>query len=236
MLTIVCWLWNEGFRDYRPEHACTLRKMIARHLSIQHRFVCIADDTQGFDAETEVIETPVAAKGLGALRSPEGERFPSCYRRLWMFSEEARVLGDRVLLIDVDLVVVKDFACIVNRDEDFVGWRPYRDWGAQMRYGGGIYLLRTGTRTSVWHDFHGATSIAKARSKGFRGSDQAWLSYKLGPNEPYWDHAAGIYSVRDFSPLTALPNGARIVQTNGGQKPWSASSRSVPWIAENWRD
>lgn len=236
MLTIVTFLWNEGFRDYRPEHASTLRKMIARHLSIPHRFVCIADDPSAFGDDVEVIQTPVAAKKLGELRSPEGARFPSCYRRLWMFSDEARVLGERVLLLDVDLVVCEDFASIVDRDEDFVGWRPYRDWGAQMRFGGGIYLLRTGSRTKVWTDFHGADSIAKARRNGFRGSDQAWISYKLGSTEPYWDKSAGIYSVRDFSPLTDLPKGAKIVQTNGGMKPWSDSARSIPWIAENWRD
>jgi hypothetical protein len=210
--------------------------MIARHLSIPHRFVCIADDLSGFDGETEVIETPAAAKALGSLRSPEGVRFPSCYRRLWMFSEEAKSLGERVLLIDVDLVVVKDFAAVVNREEDFVGWRPYRDWGAQLRFGGGIYLLRTGSRTQVWDDFKGADSIAKARRNGFRGSDQAWISHKLGHVEPYWDQSAGIYSVRDFSPLEALPNGACIVQTNGHNKPWSHMARQIPWIAENWRD
>lgn len=233
MLSIVTWIWSEGFRDYRPEHVNTLRRMVARHLSVPHRLVCVTDETKGFDPDVVVMKTPKEAAALSHIRSPEGQRFPSCYRRLWMFSDAARELGDRVLLIDVDLLVVKDFANVVNRDEDFVGWRPYRDWGAQMRFGGGIYLLRTGTRTKVWDNFKGADSIAKARSKGYRGSDQAWISYQLGATEPYWDRDAGIYSVRDF-PNAPMPADARIVQTNGPVKPWSDAARSIPWMREAW--
>lgn len=235
MISIVTWIWDDGFRTYLPEHVNTLQKMFARHLKQPHRFICIADKTEGFSSDVEVIQTPVEAAKVGALRSPEGARFPSCYRRLWMFSDEAKALGDQVLLIDVDLVVANDVWPIVNRQEDFVGWRPYRDWGNQLRFGGGIYLLRTGTRSHVWKDFNGATSIAKARGKGYRGSDQAWISFKLAATEPYWSKDDGIYSIRDFNkdPPDVIPSDARIVQTNGGRKPWHL--QHLPWVRENWR-
>jgi len=233
MKSIVCWLWNDGFREYRPHHVNTLQKMVARHLQEPHRFICITDETEGFDPGVEVMPTPAAAKALGELRSPEGQRFPSCYRRLWMFSEEAKVLGDRVLLIDIDLVVVNDLAPIFDHPHDFVGWRPFRDWGNTCRFGGGIYLITPGTRTNVWDEFTGAASIAEARNAGFRGSDQAWLSFKLGHREPHWDRTSGIYSIRDMKGTEhKLPVDARLVQFNGPEKPWLCQHA---WVKEHWR-
>lgn len=239
MKTICTWLWNDGSTRsgcFAPVHVNVLQRMFARHLPEAHRFVCITDYKDGFDPAVEVMSTPSAAQAVGHLRSPEGGRFPSCYRRLWMFSDEARCLGERVLLVDIDLVVVNDLRPIFDRKEDFVGWRPFRDWGNQLRFGGGIYLLTPGTRTHVWTDFDGAPAIARARQAGFRGSDQAWLSYKLGPTEPYWGRESGIYSVRDFRlDLDKCPADARLIQCNGPVKPWMAGGQQVAWIKENWR-
>lgn len=233
MKSIVCWMWNEGFREYRPEHVNALAKMVKRHLREPHRFICITDETEGFSPDVEVIQTPAAAKRLADLRSPEGKRFPSCYRRLWMFSEEAKVLGDRVLLIDIDLVVVADLAPVFDHPQEFVGWRPFRDWGNQCRFGGGIYLLTPGTRTQVWTEFKGNESVQKARAAGFRGSDQAWLSYMLGGKEVYWGRDSGIYSIRDMKGTEAiLPPDARLVQFNGPVKPWLSP---LPWVRDHWK-
>lgn len=234
MKTVCCWIWGGGTRQYTPGHVNVLARMFKRHLTEPHRFVCVTDETEGFDKGVEVFPTPKKAVDAGRFKSPEGVRFPSCYRRLWMFSEGAKVLGDRILLIDVDLVVLKDVSPIFDLTDDFVGWRPYRDWGAQMRYGGGIYLLTPGTRTKVWDRFreHPQQAINSARAAGFRGSDQAWLSYALGPKEPHWPKGAGIYSIRDFPKTpTAPPADARLVQFNGPVKPWNSP---LMWARQNW--
>jgi hypothetical protein len=238
MKSIVCWLWNDGSqraRSFEPNHVNVLANMVARHLDEPHRFICITNlPSGGFSPKVEVLPMPKAAAALLALRTPERPHFPSCYPRLWMFSEEAKCLGDRVLLVDIDLVVVANLAPIFDMPQDFVGWRPYRDWGKQERFGGGIYLLTPGTRTRVWTDFHGAPSIAQARAAGFRGSDQAWLSFKLGLSETYWSRSSGIYSIRDMKGTEAvLPKDARLVQMNGpAHKPWNSG---LPWVREHWR-
>jgi len=234
-VSIVCWLWSGtglGDRPYQPAHVNTLRRAIARHLSLPHRFICVADSGEGFDPEVEVFPTPPEASKIGELRTPEGGRFPSCYRRLWNFSPEARVLGDRLLCIDIDLVPTQDWAPLFDRTEDFVGWRPYRDWGQRLRFGGGIYLLRAGSRPHVWTGFKGAESIKVARRAGYRGSDQAWLSFTLGRHEPYYGRDAGIYSIRDMRGRERdLPQDARLVQFNGPVKPWASP---LPWVKEHW--
>jgi hypothetical protein len=234
--SVVCWLWSDkhlGDRPYEPKHVNTLQRMVARHLPEPHRFICIADSAEGFDPAVEVVITPPEAKEVGKLRSPEGKRFPSCYRRLWTFSKEAAALGDRVLMIDIDLVVTGDLAPLFDYQSEFVGWRPFRDWGAQMRFGGGIYLLTPGTRTHVWENFSGERSIQKARNAGFRGSDQAWISYCLAEREVVYPRDSGIYSIRDMKGTEdKLPPDARLVQFNGPVKPWASP---LKWCKENYR-
>lgn len=241
MNTIVTWIWNGvhlGGRPYMPAHVNTLRRAIARKTKMPHRFVCVADSSQGFDKEVEVVITPPEAAKVGQHRSPEGHRFPSCYRRLYNFSEKAKAWGDLILCIDADIVPTNDWEPLFDYDVDFVGWRPYRDWGAKLRFGGGIYLLKPGTRTRVWTDFKGAQSIQRARACGYRGSDQAWISFCLATKEPYYGKDAGIYSIRDLSSdrlqsngATPLPGDARLVQFNGPVKPWQSP---LPWVKQHW--
>jgi hypothetical protein len=236
-VSVVCWLWNGtglGDRPYQPKHVNTLRRAVARHMSLPHRFICIADSAEGFDPEVEVVPTPPEARAIGHLRTPEGGRFPSCYRRLWNFSAAAAALGDRLLCIDIDLVPTADWAPLFDRTEDFVGWRPYRDWGHRLRFGGGIYLLKAGSRAHVWNEFRGPDSMNKARRAGFRGSDQAWISYTLGKTEPYYGRDAGIYSIRDLRGAEhELPPDARLVQFNGPSKCWD-SRWDGTWVRQHW--
>lgn len=226
-----------GDRPYQPEHVNTLQRMVARNLADPHRFICITDSREGFSSDVEVLLTPPAAREIGKLRSPEGKRFPSCYRRLWTFSKEAQCLGDRVLLIDVDLVVTNDLAPLFDYGAEFVGWRPFRDWGARLRFGGGIYLLKTGSRAHVWENFKGQESIARARRAGYRGSDQAWLSYCLANgSEAVYPRSSGIYSIRDMKGTEeTLPPDARLVQMNGPRKPWDAEMQRLPWVKRCYR-
>jgi hypothetical protein len=237
-VTICTWLWHDGSERsnlYAPKHVNALQSMIARHLKRPHEFVCVADSPEGFSKDVRFFETPKAARKVGELRTPEAAHFPSCYRRLWMFSEEAKAIGERVLLLDIDLVVVKGMDPLFDRTEDFVGWRPRQNWGSRQRFGGGLYLLRTGTRTKVWTEFDGPNAIAKAKRAGYRGSDQAWISYMLADHEPEFPNEIGVYSIRDMKGTEqTLPSDARLIQFNGRGKPWNREPQQMPWVRDNW--
>lgn len=228
-ITVVTWLW-QGNRAYRAGHVNILAAMFRRHLSLPHRFVCITDLTGGFDATVEVMPIPESAQRLGNLVTPEGKHFPSCYRRLWMFSREAECLGSRVLLIDIDVVLTGNVDHLFAPQDAFVGWRPKSKWGTVQRLGGGLYLLTPGSHTQVYERFKGVKSITEARTRGYRGSDQAWISYQIGKHAALWPDGSGIYSIRDFR--DALPPDACLVQFNGHKKPWHGG-RS--WVGEHWR-
>lgn len=235
-LTFLCWLWrgsNLTGREFLPAHVGVLARMVARHCPVPHRFVCLADRPKGFPAGVEALATPPAAARLAQLPSPEGGRFPACYRRLWAFSAEAAALGDRLVVMDVDLVILGSLAPLLERTEPFVGWRPLASWGGRQRIGGGLYALTAGARQDIWEDFRPPASIAEARAAGFRGSDQAWMSYRLAESCPVWGPEAGLYSIRDMANGRApLPPDARLVQFNGPVKPWQSS---LSWVRAHWR-
>lgn len=235
MLTVVCWIWR-GERVYLPEHVNVMRSMFARHLHVEHRVVCITDETEGFAPGVVVMSTPTAARALADVKTPEGERMPSCYRRLWLFSEEARVLGERVLLTDVDLVLTGDITHLVRREEAFVGWLPRTSWGNPKRVAGGLYLMSPGTHPEVWEEF-GPEGIAAARAAGYRGSDQAWLSYKLGGRVALWEQRSGIYALSDFGRgRLPLPRDARVVQFAGHVKPWDCVGKpGMRWVDDHYK-
>lgn len=234
--TVCCFQWNNGFRNYKPAYVNVLAKSIARNLSIPHRFVCITDETAGFSRRVELLKTPDAALVAGSIPSPEGARFPASYRRLWALSEEAKVLGDRVMMIDIDCVVPRNIDSLFDEEADFVGWRPNYAWGNEHRIGGGSWMVRTGSCTGAWNDFIAdpPAAIARARKAGFRGSDQAWLSYYM-KNCAVWPRNSGILQSQDLrkNRFTVLPAGARIVHFNGRHKPWDMLR--IPWIRKHWR-
>jgi hypothetical protein len=232
MRSVVTWLWRDGGRGFSPDHVNAVHRMFRRHLPGDFRFICITDDPGKYDKGVDVMPTPPEALALAHLRTPEGDRFPSCYRRLWMFSDAARCLGDRVLLVDIDILVVGDASRLFAPEGDFVGWKPTASWGHNnRRVGGGLYLMTPGTKTEVWEDFKGAESIALARKAGYRGSDQAWISYKLW-GCPLFPKDAGIYSIRDLRHGAMKPPAdAVLIQHNGTTKPWASR---VPWVRDAW--
>ena len=241
LVTIVAFVWP-GERRYGPEQVDVLGAMLARQMSVPYRFVVIADDPRGY--QVEALATPPAALELARHRSPEQHKagFPSSYRRLWLFSDEARQLGRRVMLIDVDVVVTGDLAPLLEPDADFVGWQPGQAWGnREGRLGGGSWLLKTGRCRQVWEDFAGQASIDAARAAGWRGSDQAWISHCLYGRVPVWPKGAGIYSIRDLTRgdrsrrTPAAPADSRLVHFNGLHKPWDAPAQiQHPWILQHW--
>ncbi len=237
-LAVVCFIWDDSKlkREYKPEYVDVLASMFARHLDVDHKIVCISGHGQrSFNHENVIaLAPPPDVIRLSKFVTPEGPRFPTCYRRLWLFSEQAKnVIGDRILLTDVDVVITGNITSLVERDDHFVGWYPRQRWGlAEKRIAGGMYLMTAGKFTDVYEGFN-AQSIKQARSAGYRGSDQAWISYKMVNRVSFWDDKKeGIWSVRDFKTST-LPRGARLVTFNGDRKPWDMLR--TPWVKEHWQ-
>lgn len=216
-LAVVCWKWV-GWRGemYKAHHVNVLKRMVEKNLKIPHRFVCVTDDPTGVQAETIKIwnDPEVMVQG----------KRPNCYRRLKIFSNEAKRIfnADRILSIDLDCVIFDDITPLVT-DHDFRIMQ-----GKASPLNGSMFMHRLGTLPKVWETFGcNAPDLVRRREMATKvrmfGSDQAWMSYCL-PDAKTWTAQDGAYH---FTLLKGdVPDDARICFFAGSHKPWN------PYIAE----
>lgn len=234
MLTICCFKWHvPHYRShFGPQTVNVLRAMVRRHYRDPYEFVCVTDDPVGIDPDIRIV--PLWSD-FATVRSPYGTHQPSCYRRLKLFSLEAKTLiGERFVCLDLDTVIVDDMRPVWNRSEDFVIWNEI---DPRSYYNGSMFLLTAGAREQVWTKFDPKTSPQRAKDAGRFGSDQGWISYILGPDEAKWTVTDGVYSYRAHIQRGdgQLPANARITMWHGSLDPWSAYAQNIPWVRQHYR-
>lgn len=235
MLSVVCWKWAppKGYRSsFGPETVNTLAAMIRRHYHKPVRIICVTDDPAGIAPGIEII--PLWDQH-GDLPNPSGPSNPSCYRRLKMFSRDAgQMFGPRFVSLDLDCVITGDLSPLWDRPEDVVLWS---DTNPRTFYNGSMILMTAGARPQVWDEFDPRRSPGIAKGAGQFGSDQAWISYRLGAGEATWGVKDGVYSYRNHVRTSggALPAGARIVLFHGRTDPWGPEARRISWVREHYR-
>jgi hypothetical protein len=229
-LAVVCCFWLDPARrrDYQfgPEHVRIWDRMVARHLTIPHRRVCVTHrpdlidfmDTVPLDDRKHVPGTVFARL---MLRRPD--------------------IGDvlqaeRILSLDIDCVVTGSLDPLVERTEDAVFWRN-PNWPAPKRafYQTSIQLFDAGARSELWTDFD-PQETPKWVNRRFGGAEQAWVSERLPWNLPHWTDADGVYGFKRLGGAgidVELPENARIVFTPGNREP--GQLKAIPWIEEHYR-
>jgi hypothetical protein len=228
MLIVATYLWGD---KYTPDDARRLKRMVGKYLTLPHEFAVITDKPHAFDGD----------KGIRAIPLDMSTHVPgTCFCRLFTFHLDGEdIFGERMLVLDLDTIIVSDIAPLVDRDEDLVMWRnPSRiPWDNPAKAGRPFYntsmlLHRCGTQPELREWFN-------PQHPGCR-DDQWWLSNLLGPDAPYWDGSHGVYRLgRDDTPgsgvVGALPSNARVVTFPGSEGKWTAPhiARANPWIAEH---
>lgn len=240
VVTIVCWKWHHPtYRSkYTAKHVNVLKSMLSRNCSRPYRLICITDDPKGVETDTFPLWEDYAK-----MQNPNGFNFPCCYRRLKLFSTETtRALevpdGERVLSIDLDVVLTGDIGKLFDRGEDFVGWKGMGSFNPVV-YNGSLFMFRAGRLDWLWNEFDPDVSPITTRKARFFGSDQGWLSFRLArpnPDPPGWDKIDGIFSYSRDGHMRDLPTMARAVFFNGKMKPWDkAVMQQSRWIKRYWR-
>lgn len=241
MLTVVSFFWmdqeRQRSRDYQitPEDVRIWDRMVARNLTVPHRRICITHrpDLINF-METVPLDTAKHVPG-------------TCLVKLMAHRPDiAETLGERILTMDVDCVVVGNLDPIVQRDEPSVWWKnPNFEVGGKRGFvQGSMQLFTAGTTSFLWEDFNPNTMKPSSR---FGGAEQAWISERLNDawpvagwewSIPHWTEADGVHGAgRLFNGKmgkgvqSVLPEGARIVFTPGDRSPSQPEMRADhPWI------
>ena len=229
MITAVCWKWGDKFA---PVYVNRLRSMLARHLHLPHELVCVTAEREGIDPRVRIVEPP--AELSDTLR---------CRRRMWGFARERRAdFGERILNIDLDVVIVDNITPILNRSEPIVGWRV----GYAGVLSGSFLLYNAGALHGAWEKYR-ADPEGFPKATGQRnGSDQAMVNHWLARREfAHWQDSDGFvtwfgagYERLEYLGMgpgrSALPPGARIVVLGSADKEVMDEGRYA-FIREHWR-
>jgi hypothetical protein len=149
--------------------------------------------------------------------------------------DAAQWFGERFVSLDLDMVITGDLTPLWHRSEEIVFWGDTNPLPGS-HYNGSMVLMTAGARPQVWTDFDPKRSPHLSLASKCFGSDQGWISYRLGKGEAKWTKADGVYSFRNELKRTReLPSNARIVVFHGSTDPWSREAEHWPWIREHYR-
>jgi hypothetical protein len=132
--------------------------------------------------------------------------------------------------MDIDCLVTGPLDPLFDRDKSFL---IYRGTAPGRPYNGSMMLLEAGARPQVYERFN-AAEAEKAGQK-FIGSDQAWLSYILGPDEATWGVGDGVRWWNRLRREKPAEN-TRVMFFPGHVKPWEFQNNGMDdWVAERYR-
>lgn len=215
-MNVVTFMWGD---KYRAHHVNRLRSQLDLYYP-EARLICVTNQPEGITSDVEIVPDD---EDFADMRSPHGGASPACYRRLRIWREDAQLhFGPRFVCVDLDVTAVADLRPLWDRPEPVVVYAdPF--YAGRGQVCGSMILLSAGAFPTPWRAFEPAFSPSLAKAAGFRGSDQAWLSYCLrGRDVPRWTPTDGVYSYRKDILRNGgkVPADARLIVYHGSPKPW----------------
>ena len=225
MLTIVCFLWNDPkyrfANRYTVDHVNRLASMVNRNLSQPHEFVCVTDIPEGINPDVRIVPLWDDFRKLGGT-----------WTRVKMFDPAMKeLLGDRLVLMDLDCVVTGKLDPLFDTDIDFITTLSSH---RRTLYNTGFFILTAGSRASVWSKILDCDNPQKAIDRvGAIGWEQAWVSLVLGEGEKSWGRQDGVLNYQfDVVRRNYNPEEGMVVFFPGDHDPSLIKS---PWIERYWR-
>ncbi len=234
MNAFACFLWD-GREHRNPErqiayggrHVQALRRMLIRTQSEPFRLFCVTD-------------RPAAELEPGACCIPlpsEVAILPSFYPKLWAYSDAfAKALygagwSGRVLLLDLDVIIVGDLSPLFSRSESFIIW----DQANGELYNTSAVMMQPAVRARVWNEFdlHEARAReAQMKTKSQRFiADQGWLASVLGQGQPTFSECDGLLQYRPSKHKDEPQPGGLAYFMCG---PYDPATEQSAWIREAW--
>lgn len=228
MLTVVCWKWGKLFG---PEYVNRLKNAVKRNLQLPHEFVCVTDDPHGLDTDVGTVWLP-----------REWSTSPRCIRRLRIYDRLfAKRLGDRILAIDLDVIITGDITPLVDTLARTKFWRV----GYANVLSGSFQLFDAGEPLNLWNWFSAnpLAVFSQVSRPNYQGSDQDVLNAWFANRETdEWTDAMGfqVYFGKGYERFLKgrsqdeLPEGTRLV-VMGSEDKHVIDTGGHPWIVEHWR-
>jgi hypothetical protein len=200
---------------YGVEYVQRLVRMVDRHMTAPHRFICITDQ-------------PEKVKGVDMIRTD----LPGWWAKMALFSPDIRGAG-RCVYFDLDTVIIDDLSALVALDADFATCANFTkavEPAYPCNYGSCIMVMRDGFGGDIFKAFMAESAQIMADCK--YGDQQA--IERLYPNAVLLQYVLPdgyLVGRRDFT--DTRPEGAAIMIFAGNHKPHNTPHR---WLKEAWHD
>lgn len=215
MITVAC-VWVRGNVPFTLEYVVRLRAMVAKHLTMPHRFVCLTD-------RPECIPPAMIA-----IRIPTPAPLKGWWSKMQLFNRDHNLLG-RVLYLDLDTLVVSSLEPIVQFPAPFAlvpdggTFKPKGNLQVVKRFNSSVMVWDAGVNASLFDSW--TPEIAR-RLWG----DQDFIGEQMP--------SAAAMPAAWFPRLSELngqppPETAKVVLA---KVPKNAIAADLyPWFAEAWR-
>jgi hypothetical protein len=207
MVDVVCIFTGD---KYSTEYVVRLERAVDSHLHQSFQFWCVSDRRQ-YNNWTQIRAD---------------SNLPGWWQKLALFRENPFCFdgfGDRLLYLDLDVVITGSLDEIVNFDSSFAMHRDFERRDRNMN-ASAVMVLDRGAATDIWHRFD---ENPRAAMDGFHGDQEFITSVCPAPDllPSRW-----VVSYK-LEAQTGIPDGAKVVCFHGKPKPHECAS----WVFDKWR-
>src|SRR5262245_4210533 len=223
-LTFITWLWG---LKYTPEYVWRLHRGLKRNLKQPFRFILMTEQNRSIEIPDDIERHTIKDIQLTGIKG--------CFARLRMFDPEWQAenhLYDRIVCIDLDVIIVGECDGLFARDESLIVLRG-ANAANPCPFNCSVFQFRAGTHRELWSDFSLKTIVHIPQYQF--PDDQGWIWHKV-PDAATWQvgGTSGIYAFRKpgWRPGDRLPPDAKIVVFPGSRDP--AMFVQFRWVPKNW--
>lgn len=224
MLTVCTWLWGD---KYSVADVWRLKRGVFRHLQQPHRFMVMT--------ERERPAYILSGAERHAIKDPELTKIDGCFCRLRMFDygwQQNRNIDDRLVCMDLDVVITGPLDQLFDRPETFVILAGANSTNP-CPFNGSLMMLRPGHHGELWTDF----SLEAAQKVPYYEfpDDQGWIAAKLSCAATWRvGTKSGVYAFKKpgWPPGDELPRDAKMVVFPGKRSPRKFTN--LEWVKKHW--
>lgn len=225
MIHITTHLWGQKFGR---EYVDRLAEGVRRHLPRPYKFIVITEDAKARGLRHTTWEIPEEDRYLLSVKG--------CFCRLRLFDPEWQAEhgikpGDRIVSLDLDLIVTGPLERLFNRQAPFLILQGVNT-SNPGKFNGSLWMLSAGYRADIWSEF--SLDAARALPHFEFPDDQAFLEAKL-PDAGAWTDKDGVFAFqkRNWPKGDALPSNAKVVAFPGWRDP--SKFTHLSWVRDHWK-
>lgn len=244
-VNIICLRWGNRYPVY---YVNSLYRGVKKHLRRPFRFVCVTDQTSGYDDAIEAVPFP---------ENPGMSFWPNVFAKLMITADGFANLKGATLFLDIDIIIKNDIDCFFDYKpgkniiiHNWLEWRKTIFRKAPDVGNSSVFRFEAGKSQYICDQF--LKEKDKAVDQAYFRTEQAFLTYAMRecywwPNE--WVQSFKRHCQRPF-PLNyllqpSLPREARILVFHGRPDPSQAREgyrdkkihhyvKPTEWIAKYW--